>query len=101
MVPLMLSDPAGTLLSGQAVIHARAVSGRIIIVDREPVLAADWGTPLLLYGHPGATYALQAATNLAAPTWQVVTNVILSGRVLQINPPSGNNPPVFYRALQE
>ena len=86
-MPLSLSHPAGTQTDGKFVGQAKDYSGRIIVVDQQPVMAV--GTPPWmsagLYGCPGVNYDLESTTTLRALSWQTVTNVTLPGPFMQIS----------------
>ena len=102
MVPLTLSHPAGIQADGKFVGQAKAVSGRIIMVDQQPVLTV--GTPpwmsVGLYGYPGVNYDLESTTTLPASSWQTVTNVTLPGPFMQIDSLGLKGASSFYRARQ-
>ena len=61
----------------------------------------DKRSGLTVYGHPGATYQLQYATNLPPAIWHDLTQFVLGGRHQVVAPqaPAGVN--AFYRLVQQ
>ena len=100
-VTLGTSNLLGWLSSGTLLTNGRAVSGRVIVVGREPVVDLG-GSPLalILYGRPGAGYALQGSTNPVSGLWTEWTRFTLTNRLVTL-PVAGSNAPVFfYRAWE-
>ncbi|RME95831.1 MAG: hypothetical protein D6766_02230, partial [Verrucomicrobia bacterium] len=63
--PLRLTNIIGRKFDGELVANVRDAVGRVIVVNREPVLEARAGTNLVLavFGRPGTVYAIQSRTD--------------------------------------
>ena len=101
---LELTDLAGHDPAGTSVANFAPQSGRVAIVDEEPLLECVHGTnsePLLiLYGKPASGYAMDTRTNLAEGSWQTVLTDLTVGTNLwlSISAPASSSPENFYRA---
>ena len=78
IVPLRLSGLSAQTIGGATVNLGAGNDGRVIIVERQPVLTLQNPlAPLLtLYGTPGSSYVIESEPNLASSawtTWQGVT----------------------------
>lgn len=101
ILPLGLSDMTASRQSGIPVMQIGANGGGVIVVGREPVLEMTPGPLLTLYGHPGANYAMQSATNLAPPVfWDSAAQFVLPGDHFQMSGLITNQPRAFYRARE-
>ncbi|MBN2507751.1 MAG: immunoglobulin domain-containing protein [Verrucomicrobia bacterium] len=99
IAPLKLAGLLGTRLGGQVVSNGWAGNGRVIVVGQEPVLTAAAPPAATLYGKPGATYAVEYATNLVRPIlWHALTNVTLDQRCAVLPGLPGDSPFLFLRA---
>ena len=69
LVYLKPTEVTGVRSTGDLVPNGGGVSGRIIVVNREPVLVAHDGVPhtIDIYARPGMTYTLEYSTNGTAP----------------------------------
>jgi hypothetical protein len=95
-VPLTLQN-ASAIKSGNIPIRSvETAAGRVAVIGVEPLLDAQPGPVLFLYGNPGATYQIESTTNLGSswsPAWQVgLTNLY---QPFLISP---TDPQTFYRA---
>jgi hypothetical protein len=101
IVPLDAYSLLAWRASGVAVTNGTADDGRVIIVGREPVLESVL-TPqprLLLYGRPGAGYALEYRTNSAGSgAWTEWQRHTLAGRVAGFGEPPTPGIGSFWRA---
>ncbi len=103
IVPVTLSQLQARRSGGEAVANTAASAGRVIIVEREPVLLVSGGpAPVLtLFGLPGRSYALLAATNLNPGTlWREFHRLSLAGRVTNLAGVTLPPAPSFFRALE-
>jgi len=101
IVPLTITQFTATRGSGQGV-PAATTNGQVMLIVRQPILALS-GTPqfgITQHGLPGATYAIEAATNLAMPVWREVQRMLESGRVLTLTGFTNNAAQQFYRTEQ-
>ena len=103
IVPVALSQLQAQRAEGEFVTTTATIAGRVIVVEREPVLLLS-GAPspvLTLYGRSGRNYALLAATNLNAGTlWPEFHRLHLSGRVTNLTGVILPSAPSFFRALE-
>jgi hypothetical protein len=69
LVYLKPTEVTGVRSTGDLVPNGGGVSGRIIVVNREPVLVAHDGVPhtIDIYARPGMAYTLEYSTNGTAP----------------------------------
>ncbi|MSU63208.1 MAG: cadherin repeat domain-containing protein [Pedosphaera sp.] len=101
---LVYLTPTGILgvrSSGEVATHGGGTAGRVIVVNREPVLLAEPGEPraLTLYGQPGASFALERTPAFGSANWQTVLRhpqTTIADRIEV----GGEDTPVFYRALR-
>jgi subtilase family serine protease len=98
---------AGSLLArradGLAVTNGAAGAGRVIIVNREPVLGSVLADHplLLLYGRPGAGYALEYRSNSASGgPWKEWLRFTLTNRVATFADPPVPGIGSFWRAFE-
>ena len=63
LVYLVPTDITGLRSTGENVTRAGGTAGRVIVVNREPVLLAEPSEPraLTLYGQPGASFAIESS----------------------------------------
>jgi hypothetical protein len=101
LVSLRPREVTGLRSTGETVIHAGADQGRVIVVNRQPVLTVDRGWPLRLslYGRIGVAYTLECRTNLPAGGWTDLGSFSLTNIGLTLDLPDAR-PPVFYRARE-
>jgi hypothetical protein len=103
IVPVTLSQLQARRSGGEAVANTAANAGRVIIVERQPVLLVSGGpSPVLtLFGLPGRSYALLAAANLNPGTvWQEFHRLALTGRFTNLTGLTLPPAPSFFRALE-
>ncbi|HEY9170777.1 MAG TPA: hypothetical protein VI136_00670, partial [Verrucomicrobiae bacterium] len=103
IVPVTLSQLQARRSGGETVANTAANAGRVIIVEREPVLLVSGGpSPVLtLFGLPGRGYALLAATNLEPGTvWGEFHRLTLTGRFANLTGLTLPPAPSFFRALE-
>ena len=105
-VPLPLRAVTGHRSGGVPVGHASGEAGRVIVVERDPVLEvgrSSSGTwQLLVYGHPGSSYVLEATPSLETPQWVPGPSHTPSARVQAIDlPVSETQPAQFYRVREQ
>jgi hypothetical protein len=105
-VPLRLRAVTGHRAGGALVGHAAGEDGWVIVVERDPVLevartsSGVW--QLLVYGHPGTRYVLEASPGLEAPQWVPGPSHTPSARVEAIDlPVSETQPARFYRVREQ
>jgi hypothetical protein len=101
IVPLTITRFTAARSSGQAVPAATA-NGQVILIVSKPilVLSAKPQFGITMYGLPGATYAVEATTNLASPDWHELERLLESGRVLALTGLTNNAAQQFYRTEQ-
>lgn len=103
IVPLSLGSVAGTLGNGSRLSRASATGGRVIIVGQEPVLEPHRAPqPIItLYGHPGASYAVECKTNLSSSTaWTRLFTLQLIGRSMVTPALDISAPLIVYRGVE-
>ncbi|HNQ87025.1 MAG TPA: CARDB domain-containing protein [Verrucomicrobiota bacterium] len=74
-------------VSGYILANAQLESGRVVVVNAEPVLTLDGqADPVLtLYGRPGRSYTVESTTQIAPEaSWLPITHVLLDGRFIQL-----------------
>ena len=101
IVPLTVHDFAANRTTGQNAPGA-TTDGRVILIVNQAILFPTNGLPagFTMYGLPGATYSIQATTNLAPSCWVEVQNLLESGPTLKVTGLSNRGPQQFYRASQ-
>ena len=102
IVPLLPLELVATRSTGATVTSRRAVAGRVIVVDREPVLVGDdlrFGA-LWLYGRPGVSYGLEFNTNLLWSAWEFIGTVIATNPAQLVPGMSVTNPAKFFRVKE-
>jgi hypothetical protein len=103
VVPVIVSQLQAARAGGGAVANTATQPGRVIVVEREPVLLLN-GAPspvLTLFGVPGRGYALLAAASLDVGTaWPEFHRVVLSGRSTNVSGAILPAAPSFFRALE-
>lgn len=103
IVPLDARSLLARKADGGAVTNGTAVDGRVIIVGREPVLESVLAPQprLLLYGRPGAGYALQSRTNaVSTGPWTEWQRFTLTDRVAAFDSPPVPGLGSFWRAYE-
>ena len=101
IVPVTLSQLQAWYAGGGAAAHTATAPGRVIVVEREPVLVISQPqSPVLtLFGLPGRTYAFLSATNLRAGTlWQEFHRLTLTVLVANLDGAVLPAAPSFFRA---
>ncbi|MBI5388724.1 MAG: immunoglobulin domain-containing protein [Verrucomicrobia bacterium] len=105
IVPLRVSNLGGLRTSGEPVGNAAAFSGRVIVVAIEPVLDTVRGTNgalgFTLYGHPGTTNVIEAASVLAPGAWSNFANWNLTNRWQSFGWTNQGQPSLFLRAKEQ
>ena len=101
IVPLTVSNVTGLRASGQFA-PGLATNGQVILIVNQPILFPTNSVPLgfTMYGIPGATYSIEAATNLAPALWLEVQRLLESGSTLTITGLTNRGSQQFYRAEQ-
>ena len=89
--------------SGPVITNGAVVSGRIIVVNAEPVLDVGSGFPidLIFYGKPGTNYSVLSYSSLLLDGLNIVTNITLTNRFITLPMPVTDAPAQFYRVRQE
>jgi hypothetical protein len=89
--------------SGPVITNGAVVSGRIIVVNTEPVLDVGSGLPidLTFYGKPGTNYSVLSYSSLLLDGLNMVTNITLTNRFITLPMPVTDAPAQFYRVRQE
>ncbi len=96
------TDAAAIDYADSILTRAQLAPGSVVVVNREPVLTMHLGPAptLTLFGRPGASYAIDYQSNMAAPVdWQPLTGVTLIGRFAGFEL-SGLGPIAFLRARE-
>lgn len=94
----------GTRPDGTLVINLNTQSGRVVVLDEEPLLEAVRGTngqpELMLYGIEASNYVLRATTDLSdSSSWQTYwQDAITNNLVRQFNSIGAANRALFFRA---
>jgi subtilase family serine protease len=98
---------AGNLLAwraiGNVITNGATVDGSIIVIGREPWLESRMSPEpqLLIYGRPGAGYALEYRTNLAsAGPWTEWLRLTQTNRLVTLENPPLRIPGSFWRAFE-
>ena len=101
VVPLTVTDFAANRTSGQFAPGA-TTNGQVILIVNQPILFPTNRLPLdfTMYGIPGATYAIQATTNLVPAFWIEVQRLLETGPTLSITGLTNRGSQQFYRAQQ-
>ena len=101
VVPLTLFNPAALRASGQSA-SVVATNGQVILIVTKPILFPTNRLPFgfTMYGIPGATYSIQATTNLVPPFWLEVQNLLEAGPTLAVTGLTNRGSQQFYRARQ-
>ena len=105
IVTLTATGLTGLTSGGQSVGGGAVTPGRVFILGREPILdlpaTPDAARTLLLYGLPGRSYLLLAATNLGtAVPWRPVSRVDLTTTSASVPLPPLSGPTLFYRVCE-
>ena len=100
-VPVTVSEVTGTRATGSAVDSVGSADGRIVFINREPLmeLARQPLDSLTLFGRPGTGYELQFGTNLLAGGWRGLDRIPLTNRVLSL-PAVVTNGLGFFRTME-
>jgi hypothetical protein len=101
IVPLDLFAVLAVRSTGAVLTNGVAFDGRVFLVGNQPLLDAEPGSRLALYGHTGGTYTVEFSTNLPALTWSNAASVTLTGAVHRFTVEHTNYPALFFRARQE
>jgi hypothetical protein len=102
VVPLTITQFTAARSSGQ-VVPAATANGQVTLIVSKPILvvSANPQFGITMYGLPGATYAIEATTNLAPADWHELGRLLESGRVLALTGLTNNAAPQqFYRTEQ-
>ena len=101
IVPLTVSNLGAFRASGQFAPGA-ATGGQVIVIVTKPILFPVSKLPFgfTMYGIPGATYSIQATTNLVPPFWLEVQNLLETDPTLTITGLTNRGSQQFYRAQQ-
>jgi hypothetical protein len=101
IVPLTVSNLAAVRSNGQSA-PGVAANGQVIVIVSKPILFPTISLPFgfAIFGVPGATYSIQATTNLAPAMWIEVQRLPEGGATLTITGLSNSAPQQFYRAQQ-
>ncbi len=101
IVPLTINNFTSTRSSGQ-IAPGATTNGQVILIVNQPILFPTNRLPLdfTMYGIPGATYAIQASTNLAPAFWIEIQRLLESGPTLSITGLTNRGSQQFYRAQQ-
>jgi subtilase family serine protease len=105
IVPLRVANLVGVQAAGQPVANWAASDGRVIVVDRQPLVDAGHGAAgqlsLVLYGLTNTTYVLQASPELELPQWSDTLTWPLTNRFQLFSIPPGTIQPArFFRARE-
>ena len=103
IVPVTLSQLQAWYAGGGAAAHTATTSGRVIVVEREPVLiiSQPQSPVLTLFGLPGRTYAFLAATNPGpGVAWQEFHRLTLTGLAANLESTVLPAAPSFFRAVE-
>jgi hypothetical protein len=100
IIPLPTTNLVATDAKGAAVSTGSTRDARVIVFALEPILVANPDKTVTLYGRTGASYAIEAKSNLLAATpWQDVLWLPLSDRSHTV--PAGEvDPSAFFRARE-
>jgi len=102
-VDLQISQIEGDRSNGTRLTKATTQSGRVIVVGKQPVLEATRlpSPALVLYGRPGASFAIEFSTELKpAGSWTVLTRVPQTETFQIIGNLRSDSSAVFYRAAE-
>jgi hypothetical protein len=101
VVPLTITNLTAARSSGQ-VVPTTALNGQVILIVNQPILfptsKPQFG--ITMYGIPGATYAVEATTNLAPADWHELARLLETGPFLVIPALTNNASQQFYRTTQ-
>ncbi len=100
---LRISQIEGERANGTRLTKARARAGTVVIIGKQPVLEAAAGPApaLILYGRPGASFAIESTTELGErPAWTTLTRVPQTGTFQTIANLPKVATPIFYRAVE-
>ena len=106
IAPLKLGALLGQRATGQWLTDGQGENGRVFIIEKEPLLDIDYGSPgrvsLVLYGLPGHRYRIQAGGALGkAGSWKNESIISLIGTYEQFEAPDIHAPNLFIRAASE
>ena len=101
IVPLTISNLSGFRANGQFA-PGVATNGQVILIVTRPILFPTNRLPFgfTMYGIPGATYSIQATTNLVPSFWLEVQNLLETGPTLTVTGLTNRGSQQFYRAQQ-
>jgi hypothetical protein len=101
VVPLTVSSLTGLCANGEPAPGA-VTNGEVIMIVSRPILVPSIGPPFgfKMFGVPGATYSIQATTNLVPPAWLEVERLLESGSTLTVGGLATTAPRQFYRVQQ-
>jgi hypothetical protein len=102
LIPLRLTDILGLKRDGGAITNALGLNGRVILVQRAPVLlGVEMPDPAVtIYGRPGTNYVLEVASRIAGGVWRPVGEVRLAGRAFTVTDLSGHGASAFFRVRE-
>jgi RHS repeat-associated protein len=104
-IPVTLDTVTATREDGASFTSGVGIGGRLVVIGQQPLLEALLATNgqrfLALYGRPGASYALESATNsLAAAQWAYLLHVPITNFVWQTPELDATPAQIFYRAYE-
>jgi hypothetical protein len=103
IIPLTVSNVAALQQDGRAAAKPGGSGGRVIVVGRQPVLEAWFGTNgvrmLTLYGNPGASYEVASTTNLTDTNSLSVWRVPMTNQYQNFTADQ-TAPEIYYRAWE-
>lgn len=99
LVYLMPGNVAGVRSTGELVPNGGGSQGRVVVVNRQPVLIASAPPRRLeLFGRPRVTYDLLSSTNVTGP-WQPAGSVTLGEAISSVITLPVSTQNIFYRAM--
>ncbi len=101
VVPLTVSNLTGLCANGESA-PGVVTNGEVIMIVSSPILFPSLGPPFgfTMFGVPGATYSIQATTNLVPPVWLEVERLLESGSKLTVGGLATTASQQFYRVEQ-
>ncbi len=105
MAALSATALNATRQNGDKIANTSVGSGRIFMVENEPLLDIAHNGPktaqLVLYAKPGTPLVLQSSPDLRnAANWKLFGNVTMNTTFYPTNITIGTNPPVYFRLLR-
>lgn len=100
-VPVAVSAVTGTRNTGSAVDAVGSTDGRLVFINREPLmeLLRVPSDAITLYGRAGTGYEIQRGTNLLGGDWQRVSRIPLTNRTTKLSVVVTNGTG-FFRTLE-